>query len=390
MSIGRMSKPGGLISWKSTFLPLLLLGGNLPLQAELLMEDQRIERNGTNVRQISRDYLFKASSLHYRYHLDAESDTLLSGRWGDYFFGLKHGTINNGSWCTWDFLQVNRTVQGRSRNLLKQAPVAKTGMSRFEGGELAEFIWPGGISFRLIQFEAMPDWLFGRVLLPEGEAGSDLNVSLGAWPGGTHWEAPGRERHLVCGAHDLLLAPAPQSIPFAAGQGNAVALYNRNYSERNGNFLVFDGRQVASLAAHAGGGNKVVMTFKPAPGNRVFCFALGYFLDADPGETVSRFLVEQAPNMIDLLLKVDWTPRFDSSGFHRDGRRLEALIHILRKSGEPDLMEQGRQGEQSLTELRQRFAAGEAGNDPGQCSSAWQTLEALRQQLGKAWLDTLK
>ncbi|MFA6931501.1 MAG: hypothetical protein WCT05_14345 [Lentisphaeria bacterium] len=373
--------------WKSLVLLLVLFSG-VRLHAQLLVEEKEVERDGKKVLQVKREYLFKQSSLIYRYHLDPDEKTLLKGKWGDYFFGLKHGTVNNGSWCTWDFLQVNQLQKGRRANLLNQAPVTKTGMSRFAGGQLAEFVWQGGISFRLIQYEAMPEWLFGRVQLPEQTA--DLEVVLGAWPGGTHWESPGRERHLVLQENDLLLTNALQNIPFAEGQGNALALYNRNYSERNGNFLVFDGSQVASLTANAGGNNKVQMIFKPADGKREFTFAMSYFLDVDPGETVARFLGEQAPNIIEILQKVDWNPAFDSSGFQRDWQRCRELLAILQKSNIVQLQELSGHAGRQLDELRQRFADGEAANDSGQCSTAWQELEVLRLQLGKAWLETLK
>ena len=373
--------------WKSLILFFVLFSGVMS-QAQLLVEEKEEERDGAKMLQVKREYLFKQSSLIYRYNLDPDDKTLLKGKWGDYFFGLKHGTVNNGSWCTWDFLQVNQLQKGRRTNLLNQAPVTKTGMSRFAGGQLAEFVWTGGISFRLIQYEAIPEWLFGRVQLPEKTA--DLEVVLGAWPGGTHWESPGRERHLVLQQNDLLLTNAPQNIPFAEENGNALALYNRNYSERNGNFLVFEGSQIAGLTANAGGNNKVMMYFKPADGKREFTFAMSYFLDVDPGETVARFLVEQSPNIIDMLQKVDWNPAFDSSGFQRDWQRCRKLLTILLKSNLAQLQERSRQAEQQLADLRQRFAAGETANDPGQCSTAWQELEGLRLQLGKAWLETLK
>lgn len=358
------------------------------LRAELLVEEKLVKRRDVEVLQVVRDYLFRDASLTYRYHLNPDGKTLLTGQWGDYFFGLKHGTINNGSWCTWNFLQVNQIVKGRGSNLLSRAPVQKTGMSRFAGGQLAEFIWEGGISFRLIQYEAMPEWLFGRVQLPEGN--DDLEVALSAWPGGTHWESPGRERHLVIMDNDLTLSNSLQKIPFAPAQGNALALYNRNYSERNGNFLLFEGAQVASLSANAGGNNKVQMNFKPAPGVQEISFAMSYFLDADPGESVARFLGEQAPNIIDMLRKVDWAPKFDGSGFQRDWRRCQDLLAILRKSEAPELRELSAKAEEQLTDLQRRFAEGEAANDPGQCSAAWQELEQLRLQMGKAWLDTLR
>ncbi len=117
---------------------------------------------------------------------------------------------------------------------------------------------------------------------------------------------------------------------------------------------------------------------------------MSYFLDADPGESVARFLGEQATNIIDILQKVDWTPKFDSSGFQRDWQRCQALLEILRKSEVSALQELNAQAESQLADLQARFAAGEAANDLGQCSSAWQKLEQLRLQLGKAWLDALK
>jgi len=382
-----LSQRSGNMPWKSVILFLTLLTGGL-LYAQLLVEENEVEREGTKGLQVKREYLFKQSSLIYRYSHDPETKALLKGKWGDYFFGLNHGTVNNGSWCTWDFLQVNQLQKGRRINLLNLAPVTKTGMSRFAGGQLAEFVWPGGITFRLIQYEAMPEWLFGRVQLPEQIA--DLEVALGAWPGGTHWESPGRERHLLLQGNDLLLTNTPQNVPFVTEQGNALALYNRNYSERNGNFLIFEGSQVAGLTANAGGNNKVQMNFKPADGKRELTFALGYFLDADPGETVARFLGEQAPNIIEILQKVDWNPAFDSSGFQRDWQRCRELLAILQKSNIVQLQELSGQAAGQLDQLRQRFADGEAANDPGQCSTAWQELGGLRLQLGKAWLETLK
>jgi len=356
------------------------------LRAELLVEEKLVKRKDIEVMQVVRNYLFQDSSLTYRYHLSPDGKDLLSGQWGDYFFGLKHGTVNNGSWCTWNFLQVNQIENRRATNLLSQAPVQKTGMSRFAGGQIAEFIWEGGISFRLLQYEGMPEWLFGRVQIPEER--NDLEVGLSAWPGGAHWESPGRERHLLIQGHDLTMTNATQNIPFDSKQESALALYNRNYSERNGNFLVFDASQIACLSA--GAGNKVQMNFKPAAGVGEVTFAMSYFLDADPGESVARFLGEQATNIIDILQKVDWTPKFDSSGFQRDWQRCQALLEILRKSEVSALQELNAQAESQLADLQARFAAGEAANDLGQCSSAWQKLEQLRLQLGKAWLDALK
>ena len=375
------------MSWKSMILLLVCLPAML-LRAQLLVEEKEVERDGKKVLQVEREYRFKESSLRYRYHLEPGQTALLKGKWGDYFFGLNHGVVNNGSWCTWNFLQVDQVEKGRRTNLLNQTPVIKTGMSRFAGGQLAEFVWSGDISFRLVQYEAMPEWFFGRVQLPEGSA--DLEVVLNAWPGGTHWESPGRERRLALPGEDFLLSEKPQNIPVAGGKGNALALYNRNYSERNGNFLVFEGTQVAALTAKTGGNNMVQLRFTPLEGKQHVTFALGYFRNADPGETVARFLGEQSPNIIDMMQKVEWNPAFDTSEFRRDWQRCGKLLVILQQSNVAELEELSKNAGKQLDELQQRFAAGETANDPGQCSTVWQELEELRLKLGKAWLDTLK
>lgn len=372
-----------------TLLAAVALAWQPLLSAQLQVAESMVERQGQQVRQVRRSYLFGDSSLTYLYHLDPADGRLLAGKWGDFFFGLSHGSVNNGSWCTWNFLTVSaRPGEGRPADLIRQKPPVKTGMSRFSGGQLAEWVWEGELSLRLMQFESMPEWLFGRLLLPAGDGVGE--IGLGAWPGGAHWDSPGRERHLLCGGQDLNLTQAFQTVPFQPGQYNAVALYNRNYSERNGNFLVFSGAQTAVLTAQAGGLNKVQMNFVPVPGGREFVFALSYFRDADPQESVSRFLGEQAPNIMDVLSGINWTPGFDASAFARDWEIGQNVLRVLASSGGAGLAAEVEAGRQQLAELQDRFRRGVDDDDPGACSAAWQELEALRLQLGRAWLDTLK
>lgn len=357
--------------------------------AQLLLSESMVERQGQQVRQVKRSYLFGDSSLIYQYHQDPADGSLLSGKWGDFFFGLSHGSVNNGSWCTWNFLTVHARSGGhRSSDLIRQKPPVKTGMVRFSGGQLAEWVWAGELSLRLLQFADMPEWLFGRLLLPAGDTVGE--IGLGAWPGGAHWDIPGRERHLVCGGQDLNLTTAFQPVPFQPGQFNALALYNRNYSERNGNFLVFSGMQTAAVTAQAGGLNKVQLNFVPVPGGREFVFALGYFRDADPQESVARFLGEQAANIKDVLAGINWTPGLDASAFAREWEIGQNVLRVLESSADPGLTAEVEAGRQQLAELRERFRQGVAADDPGACSIAWQELEALRLQLGQAWLNTLK
>lgn len=352
---------------------------------QMIYTESKLSRDGNEYTVYQRTFKFNDSALIYKYILQEGVEGIVKEKWGDYFFGLPHGTINNGGWCVWNFLEVfSVSPDGKEYNVLSAKPAVNAGQMRVDSGQMAELTWDGGLSLRMIQCDGNGKWLFARLKWQETQ--SVRRILLRAWPGGTHWIAPGRERHLICNGKDYYDAKNNQTIPFETHKYNAVVLYNRNYSERNGNFLVFQGQNAQSLSVTPGDQNTVTLTFIPQ-GNE-FNFALGYFLNEDSAEAAQRFTIEQFPGIANTLETVEWDAQVDSLFLCQQFDRLNLLLNNLK--AEADISQKHEQFIKEMNGVRLLFNKACNSKSPALASEALQAIDDLRTRAANAWLNTLK
>lgn len=350
---------------------LALTGGLCGAKPRLIQTETPVSRNNLQYRKISKHFFFHQTEMTYHYLLDPENN-LVKQKWGDFELGLRHGRIQNGSWCMWNFFSCY--MPGK-KSLTDQSPADSVSFTPLANGLIAEIVWPE-LTLKMIQLENAKEWIFMEVKVKETPDFLRLRV----WPGGAKWKpADGGVRKLMAGNEDISLPMERIAYPKENG---AIALYNRNYSERNGNFLVFEPEKYSQTLASAN--NMVILDFIPKAGEKVFHFALSYFLDEDPLESCDRFLKERSPNIATMLKQIQWVPQADFSAYFN---HVAVIEKILAQSG----LTSGEKAafQQELTRSKERFQKAEtARNIPDACQEI-EFAEQLRTRIGQAALKTL-
>ena len=133
--------------------------------AEPMMKvtEKNLDRKGKKYTQKSWNVQFHHSFMILKNTI-GEDGKLAAGAWGDYFFGLDHGRVNNGSWCGWNFMEVQDAA---GKNLTRSAPVQSVSFIKFDGGSYAVLTWPKG-SIKILQQHSMKDWVFVKASVPSG------------------------------------------------------------------------------------------------------------------------------------------------------------------------------------------------------------------------------
>ena len=349
-----------MFSTYAKMLPVLILlqAGGIA-GAQITVNESSVVRNGQLLKAVK--YLCRIGSAKLRYELlcDPETGNAAAEKWEDYFFGLYLGTKFQEGWSIWNFLQV---YDARKRNVLKRKPPYIYSY-RFSGGEFLHLVWKE-VSLRVIQFSGDDKWLYFRL---EFRADTPHEISLMAYPGGTDRKVPWRERHLAVESDDFGLTGKPIEIPLPE---NGLALYNRNYKEDSGNFMVFDSSAAAGLTAGSPGGNVIRLAFLPRKDTRSFSFALGYFSGESGRSAVERFLKEQRPAIHGRLMNVDWSPEADFSTLDGQVRNCGSF---LRKFADPETQEEAEV-------LIRRFQNRRLKKDYPGCLAAWRELEKLQER----------
>lgn len=337
---------------------ILFLTGGIAA-AQISSGESSVVRSGRQLKTVK--YLCRIGSAKLRYELlcDPETGNGAAGKWEDFFFGLYLGTKFQEGWSIWNFLQV---YDARKQNILKRKP-PEIYSYRFAGGEFLHLVWEG-VALRVIQFSGDEKWLYFRL---EYRADTTHEISLMAYPGGTERKVPWRERHLAVGSDDFRLTGKPIEIPLPE---NGLVLYNRNYKEDSGNFLVFDSAAAAGLTASSPGENVIRLAFFPRKNARSFAFALGYFSGESCRSAAERFLKEQRPAIHGRLMNVDWSPEADFSTLDGQVRNCSSF---LRKFAGPET-------KKKAEALVCRFQDCRLKNDYPGCMAAWRELEKLQER----------
>ena len=359
-----------MFSHYAKFLPaLILILATGVAAAQITMNETVVPRKGKQLK--SRRYICRTGSARLRYELlyDPATGKSAAEKWEDSFFGLYLGTTFQEGWSVWNFLQVWDT---RKQNLLKQN-LPEIYSYRFSGGEFLHLIWKK-VSLRVIQFSGEEKWLYFQLEFPEE---TPREIILMAYPGGTDRSIPWRERHLAVETNDFDLTGKNFEIPLPE---NAVALYNRNYKEDSGNFLVFDPSGITRFAAGSQSGNAVKLTLVPRNGIRCFSFALGYFSGESCRLAVERFLKEQRPAIHTRLMHANWSPEAD---FSMLGEQVRNSASFLLKFADSRTKE-----EASL--LVRRFQECRMKKDYQGCLAAWRELEKILERNADVLLRELR
>ena len=355
-----------------TLLALFLTGTFAEAKPRLLHSETSVVRNAVQYRKISEHFFFNQSEMTYNYLLDPANKPVKQ-KWGDFELGLRHGRIQNGSWCMWNFFSC---IMPDKSSLTELSPAEKVCLMSTKDGVHAEIIWQG-LTLKLIQLNNAKEWIFMEVTVKSTPA----TLRLRAWPGGAKWKAAGGgERRLMTRGIDKKIPEKKMEYSTDAG---ALALYNRNYSERNGNFLVFEPEKYKKITASAN--NMVMLDFIPEEGEKVFHFALGYFLNEDPQESCRRFLNERQPNITEMLKRVQWIPEADFSGFRSNVLVIEKIIAagtLTEKEKSSFLAE--------VAKCKERFRKAEEKRD---IPAAYHEVEVsgdIRSRIGQAALRTFR
>lgn len=332
--------------------------------------DKELKRDNRVLREKQWNIFFSNSSMVLRNLVDPDGNRLVRQKWGDYFFGLSHGSVNNGSWCAWNFFSC---IGADGKNIPENFPAQKVSLVKFDGGAAADFLWDG-LSIRVIQLSGMKDWVFMRVK----STAPVKSMTFRAWPGGAHWNIPGRERRLKIADKDFDLTKKQVDIPL---EKNGLALYNRNYSEEYGNYLVFEANQLDKLTGYSD--NSVSLTFLTKKDQREFHFALGYFFKEPSADATSRFLVERLPNIEKMLRTIEWNPTVDVSSFEANLQQTKLLLSKL-APGEKT------QFSSELDLIEKAFRKARTENDASGCAEAQEKLRNLRIRIGEQGLSRLR
>ena len=113
-----------------------LLAAVLGLSARepsMKVTEKQIDRKGVKLTQKEWKVKFHHSDMVLKNMIGADGK-LVKKAWGDFFCGLTHGTISNGSWDIWQFVSAmdkKWKVLPEKEPASKVSFVAKTGISNF-------------------------------------------------------------------------------------------------------------------------------------------------------------------------------------------------------------------------------------------------------------------
>ena len=333
---------------------------------------KKIDRKGVKLEQKSWYVKFHHADMELKYTLDADGKVVKKA-WGDFFCGLRHGNVYNGSWDIWEFINVYNT---KGNYILPGAAAVKdASLVRFPDSSSFNMDWEKG-SMKVLQTSGNGKWVFVKVQVPEGIG----RVHLMVRPGGAHHGIKGRERRVRFGSTDVELRNF-KVLPLAiAGKSDGIAFYNRNYNEKYGNFLVLESEKYSSVNGHSI--NPVTLVLYPKKGVTELNFALGYFAKEDPEEAIQRFLVEQLPTVRKTLDSIEWDKAPDFSEFTKNAEQVKKIISNL--SGDTKA-----RYEKEFDAINSAYEAAKAQNDIEAYSAALKKLRDLQKNIGISALDDL-
>lgn len=333
--------------------------------------EKKIDRKGVSLTQKEWKVNFHHSEMLLKNMIGADGK-LVKKAWGDFFCGLTHGTISNGSWDIWDFISVQSM---KWKNIPSAAPVSNVAFVRFPDSSSFNMSWADG-EIKVLQTSGAKDWVYVKVKMPAGIR----CVTLRLRPGGAHSSVKGRERHIRYNGGDELAEFFKVKTLKWDGKSDGLAFYNRNYSEKNGNFLVFESEKIAKINHHTE--NPVTLQIYPKKGVTEMNFALGYFLNANADEVTKRFLVEQLPNQRKALDSIEWDKAPDFTEFSRNAEQVKKLIAGLQG-------DEKAKNEKELAAIQKEYEAAKAMNDQNAYAKALDKLRKLQKAIGSSALNSL-
>ena len=333
--------------------------------------DKPFDRKGEKLQHKEWVVKFHHADLNLKNIIDKDGK-LVKKAWGDFFLGLRHGTIYNGSWDIWHFVSA---MDKKWKVLPEKEPASKVSFVRFADSSCVNMEWTNG-SIRVLQTSGSQKWVYVKVTMPAGIH----KVMLSVRPGGSHHGIKGRERHIRFGSLDVESKNFKvNKIPFD-GKTTGMAFYNKNYNEKNGNFLVFEAEKIQTIQNHTE--NPVNVIFYPKKGVTELNFALGYFLNEDAEEVIQRFMVEQLPTIRKGLDSIQWDKAPDFSEFTKNAAQVKNLIAGVQG---PDKAKY----EKEFAAIVKDYEAAKAKNDISAYTDVLDRLRKLQKKIGSSTLDSL-
>ena len=356
---------------------LLILGaaamvlGLSAREPSMKIVDKSFERKGEKLQHKEWIVKFHHSDMNLKNTLDSEGK-LVKKAWGDFFIGLRHGTVSNGSWDIWQFISV---MDKKWKVMPEKDPVSKVSFVRFADSSCANMEWSNG-TIRVLQTAGSQKWVYVKVTMPAGIH----KVMLYVRPGGSHHGIKGRERHIRLGSYETESKNFKVNTMNFDGKTTGMAFFNKNYSEKNGNFLVFEAEKIQSIQNHTE--NPVTVIFYPKKGVTELNFALGYFLNEDAEEVTQRFLVEQLPTIRKGLDSIQWDKAPDFSEFTKNAAQVKSLIAGVQGDAKAKF-------EKEFAEIQKAYEDAKAKNDIPAYTQALERLRKLQKSIGAASLGDL-
>lgn len=333
--------------------------------------EKQINRKGETLTVKEWNVSFHHSGLQLKNTLSSDGK-LVKKAWGDFFLGLKHGTIYNGSWDIWQFISAT-AVKGGSIPA-SQTP-ERVVFLRFPDSSSVNMTWKNG-EIKVLQASGSADWVYVKVAIPAGIR----QVVLTLRPGGSHHGVKGRERWIRYNGKDHASKFYKVNTIPVAEKVDGMAFFNRNYNEKHGNFLVFESEKIARITNNTE--NPVNVIFYPKPGVKELNFALGYFTNKDAEETIQRFLVEQLPNIRKSLDAVNWNKAPDFTEFSKNADQVKKLIAGIQGADKAKY-------EKEFAAIQKDYEAAKARNDQNAYAKTLDRLRKLQKTIGSSALNDL-
>lgn len=340
-------------------------------EPSMKLTEKKLTRKGETFTVKQWSVKFHHSDLTLKNTFDKDGK-LVKKAWEDFFLGLHHGTISNGSWDIWNFIYA-QDIKGKA--LPDSAAAEQVSFIRFPDSSSVNMAWKNGV-IKVLQTSGAAQWVYVKVTLPAGIR----QVTFRLRPGGAHSGIKGRERWIRYNGKDTASEFfKTRTIPVAANV-DGMAFFNRNYSEKNGNFLVFESEKIARITNHTE--NPVTVIFHAKPGVKELNFALGYFLNQDAQEVIQRFLVEQLPNLRKSLDAVQWDKAPDFTEFSKNAEQVKNLISGIQEADKAKY-------EQEFQAIQKHYESAKANNDQNKYVNALERLRNLQKKIGASALDSL-